>query len=166
MAQEIVVRRAKPSDANKIAGFVNLNRKEQVVFDAQVIIEQFGNTGFLLAERGEDLVGMLGWRVEDLVVRVVDFLVWPATEAVAVGQALFSEMEDAASALQCEVALLFPPRPTPPALIEFFGALGYELQPVAGMARSWQQAAHEAGVADDAEVLAKQLRTDRVVSPI
>lgn len=166
MAQEIIVRRARPSDASEIAAFVNQAWRGKSELDRQTIVERFGGVGFLLAERGGDLVGMLGWRAENLVVRVTDFLVWPASERTAAGQALFSEMERAADTLQCEVALLFPPRPVPPQLIEFCQALGYEPQVVAGLAKAWREAARDARVEDDDLVLMKRLRTDRILRPM
>jgi hypothetical protein len=119
-----------------------------------------------LAERNGNLVGTLGWQAENLVVRVTDFLIWPASERVAAGQALLSEMEQEAAGLQCEVALLILPRPTPLELVGFCKALGYEPRVVASLPRAWQEAAREARIGDDETVLMKQLRTDRVVRPI
>jgi N-acetylglutamate synthase-like GNAT family acetyltransferase len=168
MAQErgIVVRRAKPSDASEIASFINRVLGKASVDDL-TIIESFGDEGFLLAERGGNLVGILGWRAENLVVRVINLLIWPAAEHIAVTPALFSEMERAAATLECEAALLLPPRsPLSPRQIEFFGALGYRPQTVAGLPKAWREAAREAGLDDDDPVLVKQLREHRVLRPI
>jgi len=166
MAQEILVRRAKPGDADRMAAFVNQAWQGRSEYDRQAIVERFGSVGFLLAERSGDLVGILGWQVENLVVRVTDFLVWPASGRAAVGEALFSEMEQAAGVLQCEVAMLFPPKPTPAKLVEFGRTLGYEPQVVAGLVKAWREAAREAQMEDDDLVLMKQLRADRVLKPI
>jgi N-acetylglutamate synthase-like GNAT family acetyltransferase len=164
--QEIAIRRAKASDAGNIAAFVNRARKGQLSIDEQTVVERFGSVGFLLAERGGRLVGLLGWQAENLVVRVTDFLVWPASERVVAGRALFTEMEQAAATLQCEAALLLPLRPAPPELVEFCGMLGYELRAIAGLSKAWREAAREAQMEDDEEVLTRQLREDRVIRPI
>jgi N-acetylglutamate synthase-like GNAT family acetyltransferase len=166
MAQEVVVRRAKPGDAERIATFVNQAWQGRSEFDRQAVMERLGGAGFLLAERGGNLVGMLGWRTENLVVRVTDFLIWPASERTAAGQALFSEMEQAAVVLRCEVAVLFPPRPVSSQLIEFCKTLGYESRVVASLARAWREAAREARMEDYDLVLIKQLRADLVLRPM
>jgi N-acetylglutamate synthase-like GNAT family acetyltransferase len=168
MAQErgIVIRRAKPSDASEIAAFIN-RILGKVSVDDITIIQSFGDEGYLLAERNGNLVGILGWRAENLVVRVTHFLIWPASECVAVGPSLFSEMEKAAATLQCEAALLLPPRSSLPSRqVEFFGALGYKPQAVASLPKAWREAAREAGLDDDDPVLVKQLREHRVLRPI
>jgi N-acetylglutamate synthase-like GNAT family acetyltransferase len=168
MAQQqgIAVRRAQASNAGEIAAFVNRALSWRVEVDEQAVIERFGNVGLLLAERNGRLVGVLGWQVENLVVRVTDLLIWPASERVPVGQALLSEMERAASELQCEAALLFLPRSSPPGLIEFCKALGYEPQSVAALPRAWREAAREAQLGADESVLVKELRADRVFRPL
>ncbi len=47
--QEIAVRRAKVSDAAKIATFVNRARQGQPEIDEQAVIARFHNVGLLLA---------------------------------------------------------------------------------------------------------------------
>lgn len=166
MAQEVTVRRAKPSDADEIAAFVSRGRRRQARIDRQMVIERLGSVGFLLAEQGGSLIGMLGWRAENLVVRVTDFLISPVPDLVAVGRALLSEMEQAATELQCEAVLLFLPRPHLPQLVKFCGTLGYDFQLTAGLPEAWREAAREARVADDEKVLVKQLRSGRVFRPL
>lgn len=168
MAQEqgITVRRARPSDASAIAVFINRIVGRPSVDDI-TIIESFGDEGFLLAERDGNLVGILGWRAENLVVRVINLLIWPAAEYTAAAPPLFSEMEQAATTLQCEASLLLPPRSKlSPRQIEFFGELGYQPQTVASLPKAWREAAREAKLGDDDPVLVKQLRDRRVLRPL
>lgn len=166
MAQEIIVRRAKVSDAGKIVAFVSQAWQGRLKITEETVIERFGNVGFLLAERGERVVGMLAWGVENLVVRVIDLLIWPASERAGAVQALFAEMEQAAAALQCEAVLLLPPRPISPSAFPFFEKLGYTPQVVARLPKAWREAAAEARLGDDDSVLLKQLREDRVLRPM
>jgi len=168
MAQEqgIVVHRAKPSDAGRIAVFINRVLGKASVDDL-TIIESFGDEGFQLAERDGNLVGILGWRAENLVVRVINLLIWPAAEYPTVAPALFSEMEQAAATLQCEASLLLPPHSKlSPRQIEFFGELGYKPQTVASLPKAWREAAREAKLDDQDPVLVKQLRERRVLRPL
>ena len=168
MAQEqgIIVRRAKPSDASRIAAFINRVVGKQSVDDL-TIIESFGDEGFLLAERGDSLVGILGWRAENLVVRVTHLLIWPAAEHITAAPALFSEMENNAASLQCEASLLLSPGSAlSPRQIEFFGELGYKPQAVASLPKAWREAAREAKLDDEDPVLVKQLRDRRVLRPL
>lgn len=164
--QEITVRRARPSDSGRIAAFVNNAWQGQQEIDDMAVIERFGNVGFLLAERDNEIIGMLGWQVENLVVGLTDFLVKLASERIAVGQALLAEMERVANELQCEAALLFLPRPAPPALVEFWETLGYETQTVTSLTAAWQATAREGGLADNDTVMVKKLRERLVFRPM
>ena len=82
--QEITVRRAKPGDADRIATFVNDAWRGQQKVDGMAVIERFGSVGFLLAERDDALIGMLGWQAENLVVGLTDLLIGSASKRVAV----------------------------------------------------------------------------------
>jgi len=166
MTPKIAVRRAKPSDAGRIAAFVNRGRREQRRIDELAVINRFGSVGIMVAELGDNLVGMLGWRVENLIVRVTDFLIAPIPEGGAVARALISEMEQTAGELQCEAALLFLPRPHHPKLVKFCNTLGYESQIVGNLPKAWQEAAVEARVGGEEAVLVKRLRTGRVSRPL
>ena len=164
--QEIAIRRAKPSDTAKIVAFVNnVWASERRINDISVI-ERFGNVGFLVAERDDAIVGLLGWQAENLVVRVTDFLVGSASERFDIGQPLLAEMEQAARELECEVTLLFLPRPAPPALIEFWETLGYEGQAVTDLPKAWKEAASKSHMEADDIVLLKKLRERRVLRPM
>jgi N-acetylglutamate synthase-like GNAT family acetyltransferase len=164
--QGVTIRRARPSDASEIAAFINRVIGKASVDDI-TIIESFGDEGFLLAERDGNLVGVLGWRAENLVVRVINLLIWPAAEYATAAPPLFSEMEQAAATLQCEASLLLPPRSAlSPRQIEFFGGLGYQPQTVASLPKAWREAAREANLGDDDPVLVKQLRDRRVLRPL
>ncbi len=165
MQQEIKVRRARPSDAGKIAAFVNDAWRGQQKIDEMAVIERFGNVGFLLAERNGGLVGILGWMAENLVVGLTDLLIGAASDRIAVSQALLDAMEQAADELQCEAVLVFLPRPTPPALIEFCKSIGYEPEAVSSLSAMWQETARGGGLTDSDTVMIKRLREGLVFRP-
>jgi N-acetylglutamate synthase-like GNAT family acetyltransferase len=127
--------------------------------------QRFGTVGFLLAEMEGEIVGLLGWQVENLVVRVTDFLVFPARMRVSVGRALLMAMEEAAQELMCEAAILIIPASAPPEVLQFWETFGYRPQDIARLPRAWREAAREANPLQD-QVVLKQLRTDRILQPI
>lgn len=162
---QVRVRRARPSDAACIAAFVNRSRPEGPPITGQEVVSRFGTVGFLLAESDGEVVGLLGWQLENLVARVTDFLVLPARFRLTVGRALLTAMEEAARDLQCEAAILFVPANTPVEVLAFWEVFGYTFRKVAGLPRPWREAAREACPAGDWVIL-KQLRPDRVLRPI
>jgi N-acetylglutamate synthase-like GNAT family acetyltransferase len=163
--QELVVRRAKSGDAGEIAAFVNRVRRGLEI-DRVAVIMRMGSVGFLIAERAGDLIGVLGWQAENLVVRITDLLIQPAHERDAISHALLSEMEQAAKELQCEAALLLLPRPILPEWINFCKAFGYEAQAISSLPNAWQEAAHEARLEDGRTVMVKELSSRRATLPL
>jgi len=167
MAQKakMTVRRAKPGDAGRISEFVSQAWHGRKIVDEAAVLERFGDVGFLLAEQDETLVGMLGWQVENLVVRLTDFLVKSVVDRMAVSEALLAEMEKAADELQCEAVLLFLPKSAPVSLIAFCETLGYDAQTVTDLPRAWKEAAIEGDFSVEDTVLVKKLRDKRIMRP-
>jgi len=162
---EISIERAKAEDASEIAEFVNRTGGRRALLEKMDVIERFGDVGLFVAKEEGAVVGILGWQIENLVARVTDLLVRPASLRDMVGKALLSTMEDAASELQCEAAILSLPKPTPSALVDFGHRLGYEPTVVSDLPRAWREAANEVGFEDNDTVLLKKLRSDRVMRP-
>lgn len=160
----IRVRRARPADAESIAAFVNRGHPQKPVTRAEVL-QRFGTVGFLLAEADGELVGLLGWQVENLVVQVTDFLILPARLSLPVGQALLTAMEESTQELMCEAVILIVPTSTPPEVLQFWETFGYQPRDIASLPRAWREAAREAHPLQD-RVILKQLRADRILRPI
>jgi N-acetylglutamate synthase-like GNAT family acetyltransferase len=165
--EDIWVHRARPQDAPRLADFLARSCAGQTDISLQAVEERLGTTGFLLAETSSVLLGYLGWQAENLVARVTDLLVYPASNCRPVCGALLAEMESGALELQCEAAMLFTPREQSlsSAEIRFFESCGYVLQRVCDLSKAWLDAAREIR-ADDEMVLVKQLRCDRVIRPL
>ncbi|MBN1956519.1 MAG: GNAT family N-acetyltransferase [Anaerolineae bacterium] len=164
MEQTIQVRRTRPSEAERIAAFVNRTRPQGPAITPDAVIERFGTVGFLTAEVNGEIVGILGWQVENLVARVADFLIFPWHYRITAGRSLLAEMESAARELQCEAAMLFVPANTPREVLAFWETFGYGFKEVASLPRAWREAARESHPAGDWVVL-KQLREERVTTP-
>ncbi len=162
---EIIVRRARPSDAERIAAFVNRAGVGKKPVTTEDVLQRFGGVGFLLAEMDGKVVGLLGWQVENLVARVTDFLIFPARLRLVAGRALLTAMEEAAQELLCEAAILIVPASVSPEVLEFWETFGYTLRDIASLPRAWREAAREANPETDRVVL-KQLREERILYPV
>jgi N-acetylglutamate synthase-like GNAT family acetyltransferase len=163
---EIRVRRTRPSDTPRIADFLNRALRRGQFVSPESVVAYLGKAGLLLAEADGELVGLLGWRVENLVARVVDFLILPARFLLPAGGALLPAMEETAYELQCEVALILMPSGARPEERAFWEKFGYGLHEIATLPKPWQGAAREAGLDAEDQVMLKQLRQSRVVRPL
>ncbi len=63
----------------------------------------------MLAESDSRLVGVLGWRVENLVVRVVDLLVASTLDPLVISRALVDTMETESATLVAAVLVFLAP---------------------------------------------------------
>lgn len=159
------LQRGKPRDAQKIADLITRLSKGKQTMTKDQAMEAFGEKAFLLLLMNQNLVGIVGWQVENLVARITDLFL---DHGIAPDQALplmLQEVERASGDLQCEASLVFPP-------IDLVGfdhvwkQLGYERRsPNALGVQAWEDAARESMPAGS-DLFFKQLRTDRVLRPI
>ncbi len=164
MALQVKVRKARLRDAGTIAEFINQANLGEPITRLQVA-ERFSQVGFLLAEYRESLLGLLGWQVENLVVRITDFLIAPGADRMEVGRALIEAMESEGEQLQAEAVMLFlPPNPSKQ-LVEYWAQFGYQPRPVAELPKAWRIAAAEWN-REATHVIVKQLREELVNRPI
>lgn len=164
-AGALSLQRGKPRDAQKIAGLITRLSKGKQTMTKDQAMEAFGDKAFLLLLMDNDLVGIAGWQVENLVARITDLFL---DHGIAPDHALplmLHEVERASGDLQCEAALVFPP-------IDLVGfdsiwkQLGYERRsPDALGVQAWEDAARES-MPKGSALFFKQLRTDRVLRPI
>jgi dephospho-CoA kinase len=66
-AGTLSLQRGKPRDAQKIADLVTRLSKGKRTMTHEEAMEAFGDKAFLLLQMGNDLVGITGWQVENLV---------------------------------------------------------------------------------------------------
>lgn len=164
MAAEIQVRRARLKDVQTIADFVNRARLGKQPVTPEDVAERFGQIGFLLAEVDGQPVGLVGWQVENLVIRVSDFLLAPTVDRMVAGQTLISAMEEEGKTLLCEASMLLLPSNPSPELIAYWEAFGYEQRAVAALPKVWRQVVTEAHLTTES-VMVKQLRADLIRKP-
>ena len=164
-AGSFIMQRGKPRDSEKIADLLTRLSKGRRTMDRDQVMEAFGDKAFLLLQLGDDLVGIAGWQVENLVARTTDLYLdarMPVDKALPL---LMGEVEKASSDLQCEASLVFPPME----LVGFDSVwkhIGYERRsPDALGVQAWTDAALES-MPQGSALFFKQLRTDRVLRPI
>ena len=129
------------------------------------VMEAFGEKAFLLLESNNELVGIAGWQVENLVARTDDLFLDPKAAVEQALPLIINEVERASTDLQCEASLVFPPMD----LVGFdsvWKGLGYERRsPEALGVQAWTDAANDSMPVGSA-LFFKQLRAERVLRPI
>ncbi len=162
---EIEVRRARLSDAKAIAAFVNAAQPaSSIEVTCQDVAGRFGHVGFMIAERDGRLRGVLGWQIENLVVRITDFLIASGADPLATGQVLVTKMEAEARELLAEAVLLFMPPSPSVRLVAFWEGFGYEFRSLEKLPKAWREAVAEVDESTQS-VMVKRLREDFVWRP-
>lgn len=162
---ELVVERARPRQADEIAGLINRLSRGKRRPDRDDVMAAFGEKAFLILRLDGKPVGIVGWKVENLVACTDDVFLEESLPTKEAMQILLDEVERASRELQCEISLLF----LPPDLARqdtLFQDLGYGPRSVQNLGvRAWQEAAIESMPAGSV-MLFKQLRQDRVLRPV
>jgi len=162
---ELIVRRGRPQDADDIARFITHVTHGKKRMTRQDVMAAFGEKAFLLIIREDEIAGIAGWQVENLITRIDELYFVTGLAIDEAIPALMDEVESASIELQSEASLLF----LPPYLAQHVGAwraVGYRPQTVQGLGiRAWQEAALES-MPRGASLWFKQLRVDRVLRPL
>lgn len=164
-AGELTVHRAGPGEASEIAEFITRISDGKRTMGRTQVMAAFGEKAFLLLKSPDGIEGLVGWQVENLVVRIDEVLVnadVPVSEAV---QAMMQEVEEASRELLCEAALLFL-APDLAQHNDVWKELDYSARTVKNLSvRAWQEAAMES-MPPGTVLYFKQLRKDRVLRPV
>jgi N-acetylglutamate synthase-like GNAT family acetyltransferase len=161
-----MIYRAKPRDAEAIADFVAAATRGRVEIPAESVLDRFTVKGLLVARDADgQIVGLAGWRAENLVARIDDFLIFPFDLYPSAGKALVERIEKTAQELQCEVCMLFVPLGASPTLVHFYESCGYKRTEAEGLPRVWNETIQEASE-QGRYIMLRQLREDLVLRPI
>ncbi len=159
------VRRATPESAEQIAGYMSRNSRTKKKMTKDDIMAAFGEKAYMLLLSDEEIIGLLGWQVENLITRVDDVIL---NEGLAIRkglEALLNYVEESSKELQSEAALLF----LPPSLAQhenLWSPLGYQARTVKDLqVKAWQNAVMES-MPPGTVLLFKQLRKDRILRPM
>ena len=165
-AENFIVARGKPRDSESIAKLINHLSKGQQKLSSDDVMASFGDKAYILLQLRDQLVGIAGWQVENLVARTTELYLENGIDIQAGLEMLIAEVERASGDLQCEASLIFP-TPELASLDSVWKKLGYEERAPAELGvQAWQDAAVESMPQDHPILLFKQLRQDRVLRPI
>jgi dephospho-CoA kinase len=161
---KISIRRARPKEAEEIAVLINQLSKGHRDVTQEDIMAAFGEKAFLLLCKDKKAMGVVGWKVENLVASTDDVYLDPGFSVVDAMGPIMKEVERASRELQCEISLIFLPNEMVDQEGDF-NSLGYQQRTVTSLGvRAWEEAAQEAMPARSI-MLFKQLRKDRVLRP-
>jgi len=162
---EITIQRAKPREAAEIAKLINELSGGQRSLTQGDIMAAFGEKAFLFLRFGDKPLGVVGWRVENLVACTDDVYIDSSLSFIENMSSIMSEVERVSRDLQCEISLLFLREE----LINqeaAFMSLGYQRREVSSLGvRAWEEAAQES-MDEGSIMMFKQLRQDRVMRPV
>lgn len=159
------IRRGMPGNAEVIANFITrMSGKPTSRMD---VMMAFGQKSYLLAQGDKDqMIGLMGWQVENLITRVDEFYLEPGIKKEPVVQGLVQAVEAASKELQSEVGFVFLPQNTPEDTVQAFTEHGYTPTTVKEIKiPAWREALQEASAAGTM-IMHKPLRKDRVLKPI
>jgi dephospho-CoA kinase len=163
--EDFTIEHGKPSFANEIAAMITRVAQDGFPRTREDIMEAFGEKAFILLRRNNQIIGVAGWQVENLVSRTTDLFLQHDVAFDKSLPLLVQEIERSSRELQCEVSLIFVPL-----AIEIdpdvWEKLGYKKQvPEKLDSYDWQQAALES-MPSGTNLYFRQLRNERVLRPI
>ncbi len=162
---DFAVQRGRPRDSEVIADIITRLSGSNQKMSKLDVMEAFGDKAFMLLQLNEQIIGLAGWQVENLVARTTDLHIEPAYMSDKALGTLVSEVERASHDLQCEASLIFP-LPDMASHETSWKTLGYEKRtPESLGVQAWQDAAFESKPPGSV-LMFKQLRVDRVLRPI
>lgn len=163
--QELSTQRANPGDAAEIARFITQTSTKGKISNPSDIMAAFGEKAYFLLKRGEDIIGLIGYQVENLVSRLDELYIdhtIPIEHGIPI---LIGAVEESSKELQCEVTLLFL-EPDLAVREKLWADLGYQESSIKGLEiRAWQEAAIESLPAGTV-MRYKKMREDFVLRPI
>jgi dephospho-CoA kinase len=162
---ELSVQRGRPRDSANIAALITRLARGTRPQSQNDIMAAFGEKAFLLLISDKQLVGLVGWQVENLVARTTDLYIESGVPIERALKILVTEVERASQDLQCEASLFFL-SPQVVGQESIWQGLGYARRtPQTLGVQAWRDAAIESQPPNTI-LLFKQLRQDRVLRPI
>lgn len=156
------VLKATPKHAEDIANLINRLSGGTTDLSRIDIMAAFGEKAFMILLSGEQMVGVAGWQVENLVAKVDEVWFEDGLDTGAGLGVVLGEVEEASKVLQAEASLVF----VSPVLAdhEIWIKMGYEKRDPGSLnVSAWREAV---GELEGKVLMFKQLRVDRVLKPI
>jgi dephospho-CoA kinase len=162
---DLQVTRATPKQAEDIANFINHLWDGKTKLTRMDVMTAFGEKAFMLLSAGNQMVGIVGWQVENLVARIDEIWLAKKLDPPVALEVLMTDIEKASKQLHAEAALVFL-TPELAKETETWSNLGYQDRPAEELqVNAWKEAARES-TREGTQMLFKQLRVDRVLRPL
>lgn len=156
--------RAKPRQAQEIADFIN-RMAGTTGLSRMDVMAAFGEKAFMLLYADDQLAGVVGWQVENLVSRIDEIWLDGTLNISRALKAIVEKIESDSKELQAEALLAFVD-PEQAADTRIWQPMGYQILTIPQLeVNAWQEAARESQPPDTL-ILFKQLRVDRILRPI
>lgn len=156
--------RGMPKNADQIAQLIRQQTGKALT--RQDVLMAFGQKSYMLALANGELVGLVGFLVENLVTRVDELIVIDRAPVQPVASALVQAVERASRELQSEVGYIFISEKDTQGMAQVLTQEGYEAQQIDEIkVPAWREAAREARP-DGSAIFAKKLRAERVLKPL
>ena len=126
-AEEVVVRRARPSDIPGILLVIHRATGGETKLKRADLLHSFSERSYLIGQVGTEISTVIGWNTDSTTAVCMDrFYFHPLEAAQRTFPPVLAEVEKSAAQLICEVALAFLPDDLPEAAHEILRDAGYE----------------------------------------
>jgi dephospho-CoA kinase len=163
--KELEVRRAKRDDLAAMGALVAQATNGMIAPGETEMMENLFSKGYFVVYVGEQLLGMVGLRTENLIAGIDDFLVRSSDLWPTVGNALLRGVEAEANTLSCEVSLLFARPEAGPVAMTFFEKNGYQRKSTDKLIKMWREAAEDY-YSEGSVLMVKQLLERQIMRPL
>jgi N-acetylglutamate synthase-like GNAT family acetyltransferase len=163
--RDLRVRRAKRDDLAAMGVLMAQATNGRIAPGETEMMENLFSKGYFLVYVGEQLLGMVGLRTENLIAGIDDFLVRSSDLWPSVGDALLKGVEAEANTLSCEVALLFARPEAGPVAMTFFEKSGYLRKSPDKLIKMWREAAEDY-YSEGSVLMVKQLLERQIMRPL
>ena len=165
---QIRIKRGMPPNAESIAQFLTKQTKRTI--SRMDVMLSFGQRSYLIAENEKaEVVGVVGWQVENLITRVEEIQIAPGYPTNFVIGQLIQAMEKASEDLQSEVGFVFLNADDLALYGGHFSRFGYGVTTIKEIKiPAWREAVQETinQHGGSLSILTKKLREDRILKPI
>jgi dephospho-CoA kinase len=163
--EKLTIRRAKRSDLSEMASLMLRATNGKIAPSESKMMENLFSKGYFVVQAGNQLLGVVGLRTENLIAGIDDFLVRSSDLWPTAGKMLLEGVEAEANQLSCEVALLFARPEAGPVSMAFFEKMGYKRKSPQDLMKMWREAAEDYRT-EGSVLMVKQLLERPITKPI
>ncbi len=163
--ETLEARRVSRKDLDALGAALMKKEQRAEPFPRAELLKRFGERGYRIVTREEQIIALAGWEAENLVATVRE--IWAESEVAAKHALpkLIALIEAEARALTCETVLLMLDENAPEYARGFSRALGYQERALSALHPTWRQVAKDR-LQKGEQLWVKRLREQLVTTPI